>query len=63
MEVITWAPAFGKIKAERIVRTLHEPQHRRLGDLTRSRRKELVQTIGRLYPEALWGAAWRDYVC
>lgn len=62
-DVITWAPYFGETKAERAMKRLGEPFHRRLGDLSRRRRRELILVIARDSSRALWGAAHREYVC
>jgi hypothetical protein len=62
-DVITWAPYFGPVKAQRALKRIGEPMHRRLGDMPRRRRRELVYVIAKDYSRALWGAAHREYIC
>lgn len=62
-DVITWAPYFGRVKAERLLKRLGEPMHRQLDHMPRQRRRELVALITRENPKALYGAAHREYIC
>jgi hypothetical protein len=62
-DVIQWAPGFGRVKAEQALKRLREPGHRRLGDLNRRQRRELILILARSNRQALWGAAHREYIC
>ncbi len=62
-EVITWAPGFGRRKAEAALRRLREPDGRTVGALSKRRRLELIDLLGRHNGRALRGAAYADYLC
>lgn len=62
-DVIQWAPGFGRTKAEQALKRLREPGSRRLGDLSKRRRRELILILAQANRRALWGAAHREYIC